>query len=231
MCGRFTLRTPTETIADIFSHVSVPEIPANYNIAPTQSVAAIRNPPSNDEGGPQFAWLRWGLLPAWAKDHKLAARMINARSETIREKPAFRSAFARRRCLILADGFYEWVATRDGKQPMYISMLDEGPFCMAGLWEANHQVNPETVESCTIITTSANALVAPIHDRMPVILPADRHEMWLDQDFRDLDALQRQLQPLDAEQMQARPVSRQVNKVGFNTPQCIERVVLQQDLF
>ena len=233
MCGRFTLRTPTETIADIFSQLSVPEIPPSYNIAPTQNVAAIRSCKSTDnaQASQEFAWLRWGLLPSWAKDKKMGARMINARSETVHEKPAFRSAFKKRRCLILADGFYEWLSTPDGKQPMYVTMHDDRPFCMAGLWETNKQIDDEKIESCTIITTSANPLMTPIHDRMPVILQEDRYNMWLDPAFEDREALQDLLAPFDDTQMAVRPVSRNVNKVSHNAADCIDPVATQGNLF
>lgn len=226
MCGRFTLRTPTETIADLFAGLSVPEITPNYNIAPTQTVAAIRN----DSQGKEFALLRWGLLPSWASDKKMGARMINARCETVREKPAFRAAFKRRRCLVLADGFYEWLKTSDGKQPMYITMKDDHLFAMAGLWEVNKKIEDQKIETCTVITTSANPLVASIHDRMPVILPENRYDIWLDTSFEDQDALQDLLEPFDADQMIARPVSKNVNKVSYNAPDCIEPIATQGQL-
>ncbi|MGI9517975.1 MAG: SOS response-associated peptidase [Pirellulaceae bacterium] len=225
MCGRFTLRTPTESIVDLFSGIDIPPLPPNYNVAPTQSVATIRNYHDQRE----FAWLHWGLIPFWATDRKIGSRMINARSETVREKPAFRAAFQKRRCLVLADGFYEWKATPDGKQPMYVTMRDDGPFCMAGLWESNRKLD-EPVQSCTIITTDANPLMAPIHDRMPVILPRDAWESWLDPGFEDADWLEKQLQPCDSDQMSVRPVSRNVNKVAYNQPDCIEPVAIQAEL-
>jgi putative SOS response-associated peptidase YedK len=227
MCGRFTLRTPAETIADLFGGIPVPRITANYNVAPTQQVATIRQ----GAEGREFAWLRWGLLPSWAKDARMGARMINARGETVAEKPAFRAAFKRRRCLVLADGFYEWLATPQGKQPMYVTLQDDRVFAMAGLWEVNQRVTEDRIESCTIITTDANPLMARIHDRMPVILPADRYDMWLDSGFQDQQALQQLLVSFPADEMQVRPVSRNVNKVGYNQPDCIEPVATQGNLF
>ena len=229
MCGRFTLRTPTETIADLFAGVEFPEMTANFNIAPTQSVAAIRQPALRDSK--ELSWLRWGLVPSWATDIKMGARMINARCETIQEKPAFRAAFKKRRCLILADGFYEWQATPTGKQPIYIYRKDEQPFGMAGLWECNSQIGPTPMETCTVITTAANPLVAPIHDRMPVILPAEHFEQWLDSAFEDATVLQSLLQPYAAEKMSTRAVSRNVNKVGYNQADCLTPTATQGELF
>lgn len=227
MCGRFTLRTPTESIANLFAGIEFPEIPPNYNVAPTHSVAAIRS----QDGQSQFAWLRWGLLPSWARDKKMGARMINARSETVHEKPAYRSAFKKRRCLVLADGFYEWIKTPDGKQPMYITRKDDRPFSMAGLWESNRQVDDQPLESCTVCTTSANATMAPIHERMPVILDDANIDAWLDPDFRDTDVLRSMLAPCADDLLTARAVSRNMNKVAYNEPDCIEPVAVQGDLF
>lgn len=223
MCGRFTLRTPTETIADLFSGIEFPDIPPSYNVAPTQSIAVLRD--CGD--GPQFAWLRWGLVPFWADDIKLGNRMLNARSETVDEKPSFRAAFKKRRCLILADGFYEWKKTPDGKQPTYIHRHDDQVFTMAGLWERNRKVataDGQPVETCTIITTSANSLMAPIHDRMPVILDDDQRESWLDPDNDDIAQLKTWLVPCDAAGWETYPVSTEVNKPAFNKPACIEEI-------
>ncbi len=225
MCGRFTLRTPTETIADLFAGIPFPDIPPSYNIAPTQMVAAVRS----REQEPQFAWLKWGLLPFWARDARIGSRMINARCETIHEKPAFRAAFKKRRCLILADGFYEWKKTDEGKQPVYIHLRDDQPYCYAGLWEFNDKTGPP-VETCTIVTTSPNELLETIHDRMPVILPRSQYDVWLNPQFEDLDYLQSLLQPYPADEMEAWPVSAQVNKPSFNRPECIEPVARQQGL-
>lgn len=213
-------------MAELFDGLEPENLEPRYNIAPTQDVAAIRK-----DGSPELAWLRWGLLPWWASEKKIGSRMINARCETVREKPAFRDAFQRRRCLVLADGFYEWKATADGKQPVFIRMKDGQPFAMAGLWEINRQIDSEPIESCTVITTSANPLMVPIHDRMPVILQTDNYDMWLDSDFQNYDALQGLLQPYDAEQMVAYPVSRRVNKATYDAADCIEPVAVQGDLF
>ena len=226
MCGRFTLSTSAKTIADMFSGLQVPEIPPSYNIAPTHQVASIRNQTER-----QFAWLHWGLLPSWAKQKKMAAKMINARCETVHEKPAYRSAFKKRRCLVLADGFYEWISTPDGKQPMYITLKNNLPFAMAGLWESNRKIDDQPIESCTVVTTNANSLMAPIHDRMPVILPDDLWEAWLDPAFEDTTALQKMLQPFDSDQLQATAVSKSANKVSNNSPECIKPADQQGELF
>ncbi len=217
MCGRFTLRTPTETIVDMFEGLEIPEIQPSYNIAPTQTISAIRD----TDGGIAFASLHWGLIPFWADEKKIGNRMINARCETVRDKPAFRSAFKRRRCLILADGFYEWQKTAEGKQPMYIQQKHNQPFCFAGLWELNKKIG-DPIESCTIITTAANELMSTIHDRMPVILPKSKHDIWLDRAFEDYDVLQEMLQPYPDDDLIALPVSTKVNKPSYNAPDCIE---------
>jgi putative SOS response-associated peptidase YedK len=159
MCGRYTLRTSVETLAQEFEITGpLPEVPVRYNIAPTQEVAAVLT--EDDER--HLEMLRWGLIPSWAKDPGIGNRMINARSETAAEKPSFRKAFKDHRCLILADGFYEWQKTNDGKQPYYIHMEDGSPFAFAGLWETWNG-NGEETRSCTILTTNANNLVGKIH--------------------------------------------------------------------
>ena len=171
MCGRYTLTVPVEILAEEFGVTGpLPEVPPSYNIAPTQEVAAVLT----DDGERRLEMLRWGLIPSWADDPGIGSRMINARSETVPEKPSFRRAFRERRCLILADGFYEWKRTNDGKQPYYIRMEDGRPFAFAGLWES-WRGGREEIRSCTILTTEASDRVSNIHHRMPVILaPEDR---------------------------------------------------------
>src|SRR5215216_4713323 len=168
MCGRYTLRTPVDTLAEAFEIEEYPSsITPSYNIAPTQEVAAV----VEEDEKRKLEMLRWGLIPSWAKDPAIGNKMINARAETVAEKPSFRSAFKVRRCLILADGFYEWQKTDNGKQPYYIKMQDGSPFAFAGLWEIWQ--NGEEIRSATIITTDANDLMNEIHHRMPVILPPE----------------------------------------------------------
>ena len=219
MCGRYTLAAPVNELVEQFDIDEYPSsITASYNIAPTQEVAAVI---AEDEKR-KLEMLRWGLVPAWADDPSIGNRMINARSETVAEKPSFRKAFKDRRCLVLSDGFYEWRRTPDGKQPYYIHMKDGSPFAFAGLWESWR--NAQEIRSCTIITTEANELVGDIHNRMPVILGPEDYSLWLDPDFKEREALTSLLRPYPNDAMEAYPVSRRVNSPSNNTPDCIERV-------
>jgi putative SOS response-associated peptidase YedK len=170
--------------------------------------------------------LHWGLIPSWAKDTKLGAKLINARAETVAEKPAFRSAFRQRRCLVLADGFYEWQQqeNKKQKQPYYIRFHDGCPFAFAGLWEHWENADGETLESCTLLTTEPNELMRPIHNRMPVILDPKDYDLWLDVEVKKPELLKPLLHPYAAETMMAYPVSKAVNKATNDTIQCIERV-------
>jgi len=219
MCGRFTLATPSSALAGRFGLSALSELTPRYNVAPTQPVAAVR---ANAEGNPSFASLRWGLIPPWAKDLSIGARMINARAETVAEKPSFRSAFRHRRCLVLADGYYEWCKTIDGKQPYWIRTAEGGPFAFAGLWERYEQAGAEVIESCTIITTLPIPQLPEIHDRMPVILPAAAYRTWLDTAYSDLKVLQRHLRPFTEQAMTATRVSTWVNNAGHDDPRCIQ---------
>lgn len=219
MCGRFTLLTPSKTLAEQFELPDMPALPPRYNIAPSQSVAAVRQSP--DDGGRELVWLRWGLVPFWAKELDIGARMINARSETVVQKPAFRAAFRQRRCLVLADGFYEWQKQAGGKQPFFIRLADGRPFAFAGLWE--HWDGPEgAVESCTILTTEPNDLVRPLHNRMPIILPPADYALWLDRSVQEPRLLQPLLRPFSTQDMMAYPVSLWVNSPQNDGPRCIE---------
>lgn len=192
--------------------------PPRYNVAPTQNVTAIRQL----AGGPrQLVFLHWGLVPSWADDPTIGNRMINARAETLATKPAFRKAFRQRRCLIPSDGFYEWQKQGREKQPYYITLADGGLFALAGLWE-HWEHNGLAIESCTIVTTAANSLVAPLHERMPVILPADAYALWLDPSVEDVDCLQPLLRPYPAEAMRTRAVSTLVNSPRNDSPDLLE---------
>ena len=218
MCGRYTLRTPVEKLAEEFGFdASSVEVPPNYNVAPTQEVAAVLA-----EGGQRrLELLRWGLIPSWADDPGIGSRMINARAETAPEKPSFRRAFRERRCLIPADGFYEWKRADGAKQPYYIRMREGRPFAFAGLWEAwNDDGGPE-IRSCAILTTAPNALAGEIHDRMPVILPAGSYDAWLDPEA-EKEELVALLAPYPEAEMEAYRVSRFVNSPSNNDPRCIE---------
>lgn len=217
MCGRFTLASPPELVAEHFGLVSVPALAPRYNIAPTQTVAVVR-----DSGtGRRLDLLRWGLVPAWAKDMSIGNRLINARAETVADKPAFRAAYRDRRCLVPADGFYEWKGAGKGKQPMYIRRRDHAPFAIAGLWESWHADQPDAVETITLITTEPNALLATIHNRMPVILDPSDYARWLDPNTPDPGDL---LQPYPAGEMMAHAVSRKVNSPANDEPGCIEAI-------
>ena len=177
MCGRFTLTAPTDQIQELFHVEALPDLEAHYNIAPTDPVLTMR---LDDESERQAEMMRWGLVPVWADDKKMGARLINARSETVHEKPAFRDAFKSRRCLVAADGFLEWKKMQGRKQPFLFKLQDERPFGFAGLWERWRDEEGEWLITCTILTTDANELVEPTHDRMPVILHPEDHELWLD---------------------------------------------------
>jgi putative SOS response-associated peptidase YedK len=217
VCGRYTLKTSVDTLVEQFGIDEYPSsITPSYNIAPTQEVAAVI---AEDEKR-KLQMLRWGLIPSWADDPGIGNRMINARAETVSQKPSFRNAFKQRRCLILTDGFYEWQRGQGGKQPYYIHMKDGSPFAFAGLWESWR--NGEEIRSCTIITTDANELVGEIHNRMPVILPPEDYELWLDPDFEEKEALTSLLRPHPSEVIEAYPVSRRVNSPSNNAPECIE---------
>jgi putative SOS response-associated peptidase YedK len=219
MCGRYTLRTPVDTLAERFEIDDTPSsIAASYNVAPTQGVATVLL----EDGKRKLEMLHWGLIPSWADDPSIGNRMINARAETVAEKPSFRKAFRNHRCLVLADGFYEWQKTANGKQPYYIRMEDDSPFAFAGLWES--WKNGSEVRSATIITTDANDVVAPIHNRMPVILHPEDYDLWLDPDFDEKEPLSTLLKPYPAEAMEAYPVSRRVNSPSNNEPSYIESV-------
>lgn len=207
MCGRFTLRTPANRLAEEFGVEEFPSVEARYNIAPTQAILGI----NQDEDERQVKEFRWGLVPSWAKSRSIGGKLINARSETVEEKPAFRNAFKRRRCLIPADGFYEW-QRRDGySQPYYFRMLDERPFALAGLWDRWSGPDGEVLETCTILTTEANEVLQPVHDRMPIIIGHEDYDLWLGGDLRKLDLVKELLRPYSAAEMTAYPVSRLVN--------------------
>jgi putative SOS response-associated peptidase YedK len=216
MCGRYTLSTPAGRLAEEFQLDSTVEIPPSYNVAPTQQVAVVLE----DEGGRRLEMLRWGLVPSWADDPDIGARMINARSETAPDKPSFRRAFRGRRCLIAADGFYEWKREEGGKQPYYFRMQDGRPFAFAGLWES-WEKGDGTLRTCAILTTRANSVLEGIHDRMPVILPHDAYNAWLDPDA-DREELGELMIPYPNDDLETYPVSRFVNSPRNNDERCIE---------
>lgn len=200
---------------------AAPSLLPRFNVAPTQSVAAIRQTDQRRE----LVLLRWGLVPAWAKDIAIGNKMINARAETVAEKPAFRSAFKRRRCLILTDGYYEWQKTGTQKQPYHIHMRDGRPFVFAGLWERwQEPTQSQAVETCTIITTAANEQTTPIHDRMPVILNAGASDLWLDESVEDRGKLEPLLVPYAADDLVFDRISTHVNNPRNEGPSCLALV-------
>jgi putative SOS response-associated peptidase YedK len=203
MCGRFTLGATAADLARQFDLPTVPDWTPRYNVAPSQTVAAVIQ--HQETGNREFQGLRWGLVPSWAKDPAIGNRMINARSETAATKPAFRKALRERRCLILADGFYEWKREGARKQPYYLTLRDGQPFAFAGLWDRWHPPEGASRETCAILTTAANDLVRSVHDRMPVILPPEAYDGWLDTTVRDADHVQALLTPYPAEAMSTYP--------------------------
>ena len=220
MCGRYVLTITGKVLAGAFGVDQVPEVEPRYNIAPTQRAPVVRG----DEGRRRMDLVRWGLIPPWAKDPSIGQRLINARAETAAAKPSFRNAIRRRRCLVPADGFYEWQRTPAGKQPWLIRMADGWPFAMAGLWEIWRPRDGEPLETFTILTTEPNEVVAPLHDRMPVILPPGSWDLWLDPSVTDPDRLAPLLAPHPPEGMTAHPVTRAVGSPAFDEPACIEPV-------
>jgi putative SOS response-associated peptidase YedK len=233
MCGRYRLARRKQIIEEHFDTVSGEEDwNPRHNIAPTQSVPVIRQRPK--EPSRELAMMRWGLIPSWAADSSGAAKMINARSETAATKPAFRDAFQSRRCLIPADGFYEWMRSGKVKQPYCFEVNDGELFAFAGLWERWKDPGGVWVKTCSILTTMANVVTSSIHDRMPVILDADSYDLWLDPGMRNVDAVSDLLKPYDARAMRCRPVSSRINQVANDDAECsapVELAPIQSRLF
>jgi putative SOS response-associated peptidase YedK len=225
MCGRFAFYSPHEAVARLFgTDAEGPPIEPRYNIAPTSYIAVVREH-SELPARRQVAMLFWGLVPSWAREKAIGARMINARGETLREKPSFRSAYRRRRCLVVADGYYEWQRSAAAKQPYFIRLASHEPFAIAGLWESWRDLTSgEPLESCTLVTTAPAPSVAHIHDRMPVILPPEAYAPWLDTGNGDVERLDRWLAPFTAAPLESRAVGRQVNNARNEGPQLIESV-------
>lgn len=227
MCGRYVSATPPDQIASYFD-TEAPEalLERSYNVAPTQDVYAVLA----DGGVRHLDAFHWGLVPSWAKDAKIGSRMINARAESLAEKGAFKAAFKRRRCIVPADGFYEWRkdpnAPKGKKQPFFIHRPDGKPYAFAGLWEVwrGPDKDQEPLRSLTIVTTTANGPMGEVHDRMPVILPEDAWDTWLDRENEDLDLLGRLLVPAAPTLIAMHPISTEVNNVRNDGPQLIEPV-------
>ncbi len=219
MCGRFTLRTPAAELTKFFHFLRESKLTPRYNIAPTQPVLAVR---AGDDGR-EAGFLKWGLIPKWAKDPSIGARMINARAETVAEKTSFRAAFKRRRCLIPADGFYEWKRVGKVKQPYLITLHNERPFAFAGLWERWQGIDGAAVDSCTIITTEANVTTRQLHNRMPVILHKENYDHWLNPKLTDQQNILSLLIPYSHAEMQIYPVNTVVNNPRNDVPVCVEQ--------
>lgn len=213
MCGRYALTSPPAVIAERFRLLWTPAVEPHYNIAPSQMIPVVRD----TEAGRELAFLKWGLIPSWAKDASIGMKLINARAETLADKPAFRNAYRHRHCVVPADAFYEWKAVAGRKQPYCIRMRDEGLFGMAGLWERWKDPAGQTVESCTIVTVDANVLVAELYDRMPLILAPGDYDAWLAAETSE-PALPH---AVAAEDMVAYPVSPLVSNARNDVPACL----------
>ena len=224
MCGRYAITTAPEAIRRLFGYPEQPNFPPRFNVAPTQPIPIVRVV----EGKRQFALVRWGLIPSWVKDPRNFSLLINARGESAAEKPAFRNAMKRRRCLVPADGFYEWKKVGAGKQPYFIRLKSGEPMAFAGLWETWTGPNGEEVETAAIVTTNANRTLAPIHDRMPVILPPDQFDFWLDCAEVDAKMAAALIMPARDDLLEAYPVSTRVNRTANDSEDLITPVTEQK---
>lgn len=219
MCGRYLLRSKGEDIGRAFGARIDLDLVPRYNVAPSLMLPVVR---ADEEGARRADLLRWGLVPGWAKDLSIGNKLVNARSETVAEKPSFRRAFKKRRCVVPMDGFYEWKATPTGKQPYLATMKDGSLLGVAGLWERWEPKDGEPVESFTLLTTEANDLLAEVHHRMPVLLGTGELPVWLDPGVSDRDALEAMFRPYPSELMEIRPVSRRLNSVKNDDPSVLE---------
>ncbi len=216
MCGRYTLTVDIDAVAKAFGVAPSLQTAPRYNVAPTQEVVSILQDETK-----HLDFLRWGLIPSWAKEESIGAKMINARAETLAEKPSFKRLLQGKRCLIVADGFYEWRKDQGGKSPMYFTLPNHDLFAFAGLWDVWKRPDGQQLHTCTIITTEPNELVAPVHNRMPVILPKDAQEEWLDLAQHDTHVLQQLLKPYSASNMYVQPVSKKVNSPQYDSADLI----------
>ncbi len=244
MCGRFNLRATPKEVAAAFRVRDVPHFTPRFNIAPTQPVIVVRElgaqqlaierevpltDASEDRIVRSATWMQWGLVPHWADDPSIGSRMINARAESVARKPAFRAAFRRRRCLIPASGFYEWKKTPGGKQPYHVYLPGRKVFGFAGIWEHWCGADGSELLSCAIITTDANELVAQVHDRMPVIVPPEAYDLWLQPEGVSLHELESLLRPYPAGEMAMVPISRRINNPRNDDPECLRPVAEPAD--
>jgi len=227
MCGRYRLSSTEEEVAEFFEAEPIEELHPRYNIAPSQPVPVIRQVGR----GRAISLVRWGLVPFWAKDSSIGSRLINGRSETVLDKPSFREPFAQRRCLVPADGFYEWKKAGQRKQPFHFGMKDGSLFAVAGLWDRWQSPDGTVLESCTILTTTPNELLQDVHDRMPVILHRNHHDTWLTAPPAERRRLGELLVPFEARLMTRYEVNSIVNSPRNDTPACAERIVSANNLF
>jgi putative SOS response-associated peptidase YedK len=227
MCGRFKLEAKPGRIVEAFELSEAPELTPRYNIAPTQPVLAVVQ--DRKEPVRRARNMRWGLVPSWATDLSIGNSLINARSESILEKPAFKEAFRKRRCLIPADGFYEWKRIGIAKQPYHFGRADGDVFAFAGVWDRWKSPEGKWIESCSILTTDSNALVRDVHDRMPVIVSPEQYALWLDPAVEDSPDLKQILQPFDARRMKGYPVSKTVNSPNNESPECAAAITPEND--
>jgi len=230
MCGRYRLARKKEILAETFDAENEVEWSPRYNVAPGQDVPVVRQDPARPRR--MLSLMRWGLIPSWSKEANVGYKMINARAETVADLPVFRDPFRYRRCLVPADGFYEWAMQGKQKSPFLFSMAGDSIFAFAGIWDrwrdpGKTNPNKEWLETCSIITTSANALLSGIHDRMPVILKRDDYDLWLDPGFKKVDDLRDMLNPFPAEAMRHHRVSTRVNSVNNDDPACAEEFIPQ----
>ena len=220
MCGRYAVTTSPEALRALFRYLERPNFPQRYNIAPTQPIAIVRR----KDGQREFALVRWGLIPAWVKDPKNFSLLFNARGETVLTKPAYKNAMRRRRCLVPADGFFEWRRSQADGQPYFVRRKDGKPFAFAGLWEAWMGPNGEELETAAIVTTNANRTLAPIHERMPVVLSEDAYDLWLNGDAVDAETAASLIAPAPNDLFEAYTVSGAVNKAANDNPKLIAEV-------
>jgi putative SOS response-associated peptidase YedK len=218
--------TPSRSLAERFLVEEILEEGPRYNIAPTQMIAIIRL--NAQTGRRELSTVKWGLIPYWTKDSSIGHKLINARCESVHEKPAFRTAFKFRRCLVPTDGYYDWKKAGKSRQPYLFRMADGSPYAFAGLWEKWKSPEGEITESCTIITTPANELVAPVHDRMPAIVKPEEYDTWLDPSMKDPEVLLKLLTPFPSELMVGTPVSSKANKATYEGPDCVEPITIEQ---
>lgn len=218
MCGRFALFANGEAIKQHFGLTHQPDLPKRYNIAPGEQILAVCMHANHHFDA---HWFKWGLIPSWAKDEKIGYKMINTRSETVAEKPAFKKAFRQRRCLVIVNGFYEWHLEGITKQPYYFKRKDNQLFAIAAIWEHWHGLDDSIIQSCSLLTTGANQLMQPIHERMPVIISPDDYPLWLDVDYLQIDALKALLPPKDSDEFEYHPVTPKVNNSRYNNSDAI----------